>query len=76
MNPKTVTDDVREKIAETKSSQSVAKILKQASEFPTTQSNAGLAVPGHRFHKHITLDEYKALLASGKTVLQICETTS
>src|ERR1035437_2706200 len=76
MEPKAVPETVREKIADTKNATSMTKILGQAKGFELPQSDVKLAIPTHRFYKHISLDEYKALLASGKTVLQICETTS
>ena len=76
MTIKSVPEATRTKIAITKSSASRKKILSQSKLLGVVQDDPKLAIPGHRVYRHISLEEYKALLASGKTVLQVCEMTS
>ena len=51
-------------------------ILKHSKNCNATQTDKQLAIPSHRKRAHITLEEYKDLIKSGKSVQEINKTTS
>ena len=64
------------KMTKTKNADSRAEVLRAMGSFDGGQSDVKLVVPGHRTKRHITLEEYKAMLKSGMTPQQVIATTS
>ena len=71
-----MTNETAAKISATKSKDSRNSVLGHIKKSDAKQEEANLAVPTHRKKRHISFDEYKAMIKSGMTLGQIIEGTS
>lgn len=71
-----MTNETAAKISATKNQDSRKEVLGHIKKCDAAQEEADLAVPTHRKKKHLSFDEYKAMIKSGMTPGQIIEGTS
>lgn len=76
MKYKIIDKKTKDKISKTKSETGRRQVLEGAKSFDKKETPNNLKIASHRKHKHISIDEYKKLLAQGKTTLEVCKITS
>lgn len=70
-----VTKETKRKISITKSETGRNEILNASNKIPK-ETKINLTIPSHRKKKRISIEEYKKLIAKGKTTLDVCKITS